>query len=65
MADRPKGFGMTAELQDKKNAKYDAELDLEARHWMEAIVEEPFPGGHTEGSSIFHDGLQDGQYLCK
>lgn len=56
---------MTAELADKKAAKYDAQLDLEARHWMEEIVGEPFPTGSEGDADTFHEALKDGTYLCK
>ncbi|KAL5457567.1 hypothetical protein EMCRGX_G034838 [Ephydatia muelleri] len=59
MADRPKGYGMTAEIQERLDAKYDAGLEAQAREWMELVVEEPFP----EGS--FQEALKDGTYLCK
>lgn len=59
MAERPKGYGMTAELQEKKDAKYDAGLEAQAREWLERVVGEPFPGGS------FHEALKDGVYLCK
>ena len=64
MADRPKGFGMTAELQEKRAAKYDTQLDSEVRQWLEEVTGEPFPNP-DEGSDGFHQGLKDGQYLCK
>lgn len=57
MAERPKGYGMTAELQEKKAAKYDPQLEQEARDWLETIVS-PFPSG------TFHEALKDGVYLC-
>ena len=59
MAERPKGYGMTAELQEKKAAKYDPELEAQATDWMNRVVGEPFPDGS------FHDALKDGVYLCK
>lgn len=65
MAERPKGYGMTAELADKKAAKYDANLDLKARQWLEEIVGEPFPTGLEPDSKTFHEALKDGVYLCK
>ena len=43
----------------QQDAKYDAQMEADARSWLEAIAEEPFP----EGS--FHDALKDGVYLCK
>lgn len=59
MADRPKGYGMTAELKEKQAAKYDPQLERQARDWLEAVVGEPFPPGS------FHEALKDGVYLCK
>lgn len=59
MADRPKGYGMTAELKEKQASKYDPQLEKEAREWLVAVVGEPFPGGS------FHEALRDGIYLCK
>ena len=59
MAERPKGYGMTAELKEKKDAKYDPELEAQARDWMERVVGEPFPSG------TFEEALHDGVYLCK
>ena len=92
MAERPKGYGMTAELADKvkslvvsrlrlpfctvymhvrnspnlqKAAKYDKELDLKARQWLEEVAGEPFPTGLEPDSNTFHEALKDGVYLCK
>lgn len=59
MADRPKGYGMTAELKEKQASKYDPGLERQARDWLQAVVGEPFPGGS------FHEALKDGVYLCK
>ena len=59
MAERPKGYGMTAELDEKKAAKYDPELEAEARDWMERVTGERLPAGS------FHAALKDGVYLCK
>lgn len=59
MAARPKGYGMTAELKDKIDSKYDPKLEAEARGWIEAVVAEPLPGG------AFADALNDGKVLCK
>lgn len=59
MAERPKGYGMTAELQAKKQSKYDPELEKQARDWMEKVVGEPLP------SADFQEALKNGEYLCK
>ena len=40
MANRPKGFGLTAELNKKKAAKFDAELTSECFAWMMAVFED-------------------------
>lgn len=58
MASRPKGYGMTAELNAKKDAKYDPELEAKAQDWIEKVTGEKFPG-------TFHDSLKDGVILCK
>lgn len=59
MADRPQGYGLTAELKEKQDAKYDRKLENEAKDWLVAVVGEPFPAG------TFHEALKDGVYLCK
>lgn len=59
MADRPDGYGMTAELKQKQSSKYDSNLEREARDWLVSVVGEPFPSG------TFHEALKDGVYLCK
>ena len=59
MAERPKGYGMTAELAEKKAAKYDPQLEAQARAWMQKVTGVPFPAGS------FHDALKNGVYLCK
>lgn len=59
MAERPKGYGMTAELKEKQDSKYDPELEAQARDWLQALVGEPFPAGD------FGAALKDGVYLCK
>lgn len=38
MANRPKGFGMTAELANKKAAKFDADLANEALQWVNDVL---------------------------
>ncbi len=57
---------MTAELADKKAAKYDAQMDAEARQWLQDVVGEPFPGGlgNVSQDSLVA-ALGDGIYLCK
>lgn len=38
MANRPKGFGMTAELNRKKEAKFDVDLANEALTWLASVL---------------------------
>ena len=59
MADRPKGYGMTAELKDKQDAKYDHTLEANAREWLESVAEEKMAPGNL------HEALKDGVFLCK
>ncbi len=59
MAERPKGYGMTCELKEKRDAQYDTELESKAKNWLISLVGEPWPSGN------FHAALQDGVYLCK
>lgn len=59
MADRPTGYGMTAELKVKQASKNDPRLEQEAKSWLAQVVSEPFPSGS------FHEALKDGVYLCK
>ena len=59
MATRPKGYGMTGELQEKREAKYDYKMEAECRDWLQALVKEPWP------NESFHEALKDGVYLCK
>ena len=63
MADRPKGFGMTAELADKKAAKYDAALAQEAVDWIQRIIEIDLGFDGTQQSLV--ESLKDGRHLCK
>lgn len=58
MAERPKGYGMTAELQAKKNAKFDSALEKEALDWISAVIKTPVADGT-------HEALKDGVALCK
>jgi len=39
MANRPRGFGMTAELAKKKAEKFDAGLSTEVLEWIAAVLE--------------------------
>lgn len=41
MANRPRGYGLTAEIKNKMAAKYDLEKEHEARIWIESVLGEP------------------------
>jgi len=58
MASRPQGFGMTADLDAKKAAKYDSGLEKEAAQWIEMLT------SLTQGGSNFNEWLKDGVVLC-
>ena len=45
MANRPKGYGMTAELANKKAKKFDPELAQEVIEWMALVL---LDGGKDE-----------------
>lgn len=74
-ANRPKGFGLTAELQRKKEAKFDAELVEEVFEWMRAVFMEEEGGPdqasadllpeRIENAQDVHKALKNGQLLCK
>lgn len=62
MASRPKGFGMTAELQRKKDAKYDSDLEVQIREWINAVL-----GGQVlkpePDQKDFYESLKSGEIL--
>lgn len=62
MASRPKGFGMTAELQRKKEGKYDPELEVQIRDWINQVL-----GGQVlkpeADQKDFHETLKSGEIL--
>ncbi|KAL9969238.1 hypothetical protein ACROYT_G021432 [Oculina patagonica] len=64
MASRPKGFGMSAELARKKDAKYDPDLEAQIRDWINQVrggqVLKPEPD-----QKDFVDSLKDGVILCE
>ena len=50
---------MTAELKEKRDAKYDPDQERQAREWMVRVTGVEMPPGS------FHEALRDGVYLCK
>ena len=69
MANRPRGYGLTAEVKGKMAAKYEIEKEQEARVWMEALVGEPLDADASPsqplGPDAFYAALKDGKFLCK
>lgn len=72
MANRPKGFGMTAELEKKKAAKFDADLADETLQWIVSILNTGSSEDQELASQIVkvqtekdvHTPLKDGVILC-
>lgn len=69
MAARPRGYGLTAEVKGKLEAKYEVEKEQEARLWMEAVIGEPLDNTVSSdeplGPDRFHAALKDGIFLCR
>ncbi|KAL8580479.1 hypothetical protein ACOMHN_053194 [Nucella lapillus] len=68
MATRPRGYGLTAEINRKIQEKYDVNLEQEARVWIERILDTELVRGADPntplGHDTFHQMLKDGQVLC-
>ena len=49
------------------DAKYDANVEMDARKWIEDVLGEKVAWGSDEGGpgSGFADGLKSGEVLCK
>ncbi len=56
---------MTAELQAKKESKYDESLAKEAANWIEAVLGDTSIFGGDYSSNSMHEKLKDGVILCK
>jgi hypothetical protein len=56
---RGAGYGMDAELDDKRVQKYDATAEQQAQNWIEAVTGEQF------GDQSFGDALKSGVVLCQ
>ncbi|KAJ3110102.1 Muscle-specific protein 20 [Phlyctochytrium bullatum] len=52
--------GLDRDLAAKQAAKYDPAREAEARSWIEAVLNEPFPAGAS-----FQEALKDGVLLCR
>ena len=49
------------------NAKYDKNVEMDVRRWIEDVVDEPVEWGAEDDApgSAFADGLKNGEVLCK
>jgi len=72
MANKPRGFGLTAELEKKKAGKFDAGRANEALEWLKAVLEyadaaDPDLGTFKEVATMddVQGVLKDGRVLCK
>jgi len=69
MANRPRGYGLTAEIKNKIASKYDINQEQEARIWIEAVLGESLLEGSDPdqplGSEQFQMVLKDGIILCR
>merc|ERR1712183_53293 len=73
MAYRPKGYGMTAELANKRARKFDAELASEAMGWVKDVLEASGNDeavnvageiGSIKGAADVKGPLKNGVILC-
>jgi len=69
MANRPRGYGLSAELHSKMKAKYEIDKEQEARIWIENMLGEPMveeaDPDEPLGMKAFQDALKDGTILCR
>lgn len=65
MANRPKGYGLSASIQRNRAKKYDLDDEQDALAWMEAVIDEGEVFINVEGMKQTGDALKDGVYLCK
>lgn len=69
MAGRPKGFGLTRELENKKRSSYDSELAKKVCDWFNAVCKQSAEsqymadfGGDYDWNNT-HEKLKDGKLL--
>lgn len=69
MANRPRPFGMSADVARKIAAKYDRDEEIQAKNWIEDVLgqqlNEEFGRNQAMGQQEFHKVLKDGVILCK
>ena len=59
MSTRPDSMGIYGDLQKKREAAYDKELEGRVKEWMEKLI------GHSINGATFQEGLMDGVALCE
>ncbi len=59
------GYGLTAELELKKQEKYDPEMEQDALAWIEAVLDKPGLFDGISGARAVHEILKDGIILCE
>jgi len=59
MANRPTGYGLSAQVAGKLASKRDPQLEREVLDWIEAVLGQKLPSGNYE------DILRDGTILCQ
>ena len=59
MSTRPDSMGIYGDLQKKREAAYDKELEGRVKEWMEKLI------GHPINGATFQEGLMDGVALCE
>ena len=72
MANRPRGYGLSAELARKKAEKFDADVSSDCMYWIRDVLVDG--GYNNEAAKIITEvrsekdivaSLKDGQILCK
>lgn len=62
MAQREKGFGLSREIANKINAKYDADDEKTVVAWIASVIH--YNGAVPSGKDAVHTWLRDGNILC-
>ena len=65
MANRQKGYGLTAQTRNKIDGKYDEDLALEAMQWIKQICPDANIDGTEREADQLHDKLKNGVVLCQ
>ena len=52
MANRVKGYGMTADISKKIDGKYDPDLEVQAVEWISLMVPESCNGAKPNGKDV-------------